>query len=146
MRYSIRNRPQSEQTASPNKYPQKMFNNKSCKKCNTVFAPKAPSHLYCSQECAYWGVVTRYLKRNYGITYTDYMVMHKEQNGKCSICNQEGFAMNPNQVKLVVDHDHETGEVRGLLCHNCNRALGLFKDNVSFLQTAIKYLDKSKKA
>ena len=41
---------------------------------------------------------------------------------------------------LNVDHCHETGKIRGLLCHNCNRALGLFKDNVEFLERAILYL------
>lgn len=43
---------------------------------------------------------------------------------------------------LVVDHDHTTGKVRGLLCHNCNRALGLLQDNKSYLQSAINYLKK----
>jgi len=43
--------------------------------------------------------------------------------------------------KLVVDHDHKTGDIRGMLCHNCNRALGLFKDSVVNLKSAIEYLE-----
>jgi len=48
-----------------------------------------------------------------------------------------------HSMKLVVDHCHEGGQVRGLLCHNCNRALGLLKDDVDTLQKAIDYLGGS---
>lgn len=44
-------------------------------------------------------------------------------------------------TKLNVDHDHKTRNVRGLLCHNCNRALGLLKDNINSLKSAISYLE-----
>jgi hypothetical protein len=50
----------------------------------------------------------------------------------CTICGKE--------ERLVVDHDHETGKVRGLLCNHCNRGLGHFRDNIEFLEDAIKYL------
>ncbi len=50
----------------------------------------------------------------------------------CMICGKE--------EKLVVDHDHETGNVRGLLCNHCNRGLGHFRDNIQFLDNAISYL------
>lgn len=43
---------------------------------------------------------------------------------------------------LVVDHDHKTGKVRGLLCHNCNRALGLLKDNKEIIQNCLSYLER----
>lgn len=49
--------------------------------------------------------------------------------------------LNHHKSKLVVDHCHDTGIVRGLLCHNCNRALGLFKDKIEVLKNAIKYLE-----
>ena len=127
------------------KYPNPYFNVKSCKTCNHDFKPTAPSQLYCGTKCR---GKNSYYKRNYNITETEYLQLKLKHNNRCAICASEGFFIGKNNhtEKLVVDHDHETGAVRGILCHNCNRALGLFKDNVSFLQTAIKYLDKSKKA
>lgn len=62
------------------------------------------------------------------------------------ICGDEGFCIgNKNHTeKLVVDHDHETGQVRDLLCHNCNRALGLFQDNIEIVDSALEYLKQWK--
>lgn len=48
-----------------------------------------------------------------------------------------------HKAKLALDHDHKTGAVRGLLCHNCNRALGLFQDSISNLENAIDYLKRA---
>lgn len=139
--YLIRNKPQSEMTACPSKYPQGYFKPKPCKQCGTVFEPKAPSHMTCSQECADRMVVSRYLLRNYGITLDDYERMLEEQQGKCRICLGEGFVMaSHHKMKLVVDHCHATGVVRGLLCHNCNRALGLLQDSTESLERALDYL------
>ena len=55
--------------------------------------------------------------------------------GRCDICGQE-----PSKRKLVLDHCHETGKLRGLLCGNCNKGLGFFKDNAAILELAIRYL------
>lgn len=145
MKYKNCNKPQDQQTATPDKYPQGTFNEKPCKKCGEPFSPKAPSHLYCSQDCADWALTTRYLKRTYNMNYDDYASLHQQQDGKCAICGGEGFQMRPNAVKLVVDHCHDTGVVRGLLCHNCNRALGLLQDSLSSIQKAFDYVKKFKK-
>lgn len=75
----------------------------------------------------------RHLSRNYGITDSDYQVMYADQSGCCQICRQ-------HHDVLCVDHCHSTGRVRGLLCNNCNRAIGLLGDSVSNLENAIKYL------
>jgi hypothetical protein len=77
------------------------------------------------------------LKKWYGITLADYNQMFEEQNGFCIICGVHQSEVNKT---FCVDHDHETGEVRGLLCDQCNKGLGHFKDNQSFLQKAIDYL------
>ena len=68
----------------------------------------------------------------YGITTLEYEKMLSDQNNKCKICQEE--------KKLFVDHNHETGIVRGLLCHHCNTMLGLAKDSPQTLEGAIAYL------
>ena len=142
--YLASNKPQSEQTSIPSKYPQGYFNSKLCKCCGKLFNPSAPSHMYCSQECADIGLQDAYLKRCYGIDTKEYFRLYNLQNKLCKLCNKEGFKMlQTHKLKLVVDHCHKTGKVRGLLCHNCNRGLGLFKDDVSSLLRAIKYLESA---
>lgn len=78
------------------------------------------------------------LKLNYGITLNDYKRMLEEQNNCCKIC---GIHKDNAGVKgLVVDHCHNEGHIRGLLCGKCNTGLGQFKDDISLLQKAIEYL------
>ena len=66
-----------------------------------------------------------FLKYTYGITLADYDEMLEQQHGVCVICGGVNFAGQ----RLCVDHDHVTGEVRGLLCHNCNLKLGWYDKN-----------------
>ena len=81
------------------------------------------------------------LKRNYGITLQEHQEMYENQNGHCAICKKEG---DGKWKKLCVDHDHETGKVRQLLCRRCNMVLGQVYDNISLLEEHIKYLQKHK--
>jgi hypothetical protein len=84
----------------------------------------------------------RYLQRTYGISADQYDSMFEAQGGVCKLCSSEGFVMKEShKLKLVVDHCHKGGNVRGLLCHNCNRALGLLKDSTETLSKAIAYLE-----
>ena len=72
------------------------------------------------------------------------MEMYDKYEGKCHICRQRGFKIDKNQkLDLAVDHCHKTGKVRGMLCHNCNRGLGLFQDSMVNLKSAYKYLEGS---
>ncbi len=75
-------------------------------------------------------------KRQYGITLHDYDAILRLQNGGCAICEQVAA---PSK-RLVVDHDHVTGKVRGLLCDKHNRALGFFGDDAEMLTRAAMYL------
>ena len=74
------------------------------------------------------------LRRLYGLTLEAYTEMAKEQGGMCAICHKL-----PNRA-LDVDHNHETGKVRQLLCSNCNTLIGLADENVETLQAVIDYL------
>ena len=78
------------------------------------------------------------LKKCYGINLDDFESMEKAQNGVCAICEGKCGTFG----NLSVDHCHETGKVRGLLCSACNRAIGGLKHDVSILERAIAYLKK----
>lgn len=81
----------------------------------------------------------RHLQVKYGITVDEYDTMLKAQDGMCAICGVDRIGRN-----MPVDHDHQTGEIRGILCENCNRGLGLFMDNPHNLRLAADYIDKFK--
>ncbi len=79
------------------------------------------------------------IKRVYGITEFDYDKMLTNQNGKCAICGSIKIGRGKTN-KFCIDHNHKTGNVRGLLCHNCNVLLGKLSDNIELCQNIIKYL------
>jgi len=76
------------------------------------------------------------LQRNFKLIIDQYNKLLEDQNSKCAICGRD------NNVKkaLAVDHNHKTGKIRGLLCHNCNIGLGVFNDNPLILIKVVKYL------
>jgi hypothetical protein len=83
--------------------------------------------------------------RLYGITREFYLQMQENQNSRCAICNATfEESNNPSHDRLVVDHNHKTGKVRGLLCSKCNFALGNFDEDVDKLLNAVEYLRKHK--
>jgi hypothetical protein len=103
-----------------------------CLRCKTVFASpgKAGKQRFCSSEC-WWGQYREdtasrdwewRLQKAYGISGEDYSNLLTSQGGGCAVCGSL-----PKGNRLSVDHDHRTGEVRGLLCAPCNRALGYFE-------------------
>ena len=77
-----------------------------------------------------------YTLKKYGITFDDYNKMFEEQNGCCASCGDHQTLFTK---RLVVDHNHETGKVRALLCSNCNTALGLLKENEERILSLLKY-------
>ena len=74
-----------------------------------------------------------------GITVKEYLEMFRTHNGKCDICGVSHLELNKG---LCIDHNHETGKVRGLLCDSCNKMLGHSKDNPVLLEKAAVYLRK----
>lgn len=83
------------------------------------------------------------LAKNYGLTVAEYNAMLLDQGGVCAVCGKD----EPNEhgrtgkkFRLSVDHCHETGSIRGLLCQRCNRAIGLLGDDPTLMRKAISYL------
>lgn len=82
--------------------------------------------------------ISRSMKMNYGIDIHQYRQMLSEQKGLCKLCGKP-----PRKRRLVIDHCHKTGKIRGLLCNGCNRSLALL-DNPELLRQAIKYKESVK--
>lgn len=89
------------------------------------------------------------LRRKYGITLADYRDLLERQGGVCAICQKPPGESRPGQGRvqgrpvrplLAVDHDHETGKVRGLLCIPCNRGIGFLEDDPQIISRAADYL------
>lgn len=81
-----------------------------------------------------------WLKRNYGIDLKQYNLLLVNQNNACAICKTD---QNKLTIRLAVDHCHNTGKIRGLLCDKCNRGIGYLQDNTELLNNAVKYLKVS---
>ncbi len=80
------------------------------------------------------------LQNQYGISIEEWQIMYDNQQGCCAVCETHQSML---KTILCVDHNHITGEIRGLLCHTCNRAMGLFKDDSMIIKKAMEYLNDS---
>lgn len=126
---------------------------KKCKHCNNEFEVlmirvRSGKGLFCSKKC-YQDYRSKHKqnekqlavfhqkKHKYGLEKDEYISLFQIQNNTCAICG-----ISFNNVRPCVDHSHENGIVRGLLCDNCNRGLGAFKDSAELLMKAINYIKK----
>ena len=100
-----------------------------CKDCTN----KRHKENYCPQKA-----FAKALKGKYNLTIDDYDQLLLDQNGSCAICNGSETG---HLGRFVVDHDHLTGKVRGLLCWSCNVGIGHLKDNPKILVSAANYLN-----
>jgi len=103
-----------------------------CKGCDIEFDVNVKKAGYCSNKC-------RGLHLNYGISLKVFDNLLFTQKNRCYICSLN-FSKTEKNKLAHVDHCHKTGRVRGLLCSNCNRGIGLLQDNHNFFYQAIKYL------
>ena len=78
-----------------------------------------------------------YQIKKYGITPEQYNEMYDKQHGCCNICDRH---QSEFKQRLIVEHCHTTGKVRGLVCHNCNTILGHAHDDIQILLNAIKHI------
>lgn len=122
-----------------------------CKKCKveksiTDFGIHTGNNKYnlsrvckeCNREVDKFSTINKY-----GLSKKDFIAMLENQDSKCKICKSEIKYMsrfNNRTESACVDHDHKTGKVRGLLCSNCNRGIGLLKDDPKILKRAYKYV------
>ena len=83
----------------------------------------------------------RHKYKKYGLTPEGYNILLMGQQNKCAICGSEETRSTSHE--LSVDHNHTTGKIRGLLCNNCNRGIGLLGDNIDNISRAYLYLKKS---
>lgn len=110
-----------------------------CRSCASVRQKKwvesiPDRHLYYRE---------RNLRKAFGIGLEEYDQMLEAQGGVCAICSQEETTVRQGRLQsLSVDHCHDTGKIRGLLCNSCNRALGKFKDSIEHLLAAAAYLEE----
>lgn len=83
----------------------------------------------------------RQLKWKYGITLEEYDAMFEKQGKKCAVCEAtENKGLKQDDRSWSVDHCHTTGQIRGILCNNCNRAIGLLQDSKEIVYRAAEYL------
>ncbi|MHA2400343.1 MAG: endonuclease domain-containing protein [Promethearchaeota archaeon] len=134
---------------------------KICPKCKRIL-PATPVYFYrrkraklgldsYCKECLRIYYTIRSIKRRYGISKNQFEQILRKQNDSCAICgqkfvdlfhphNKESFTYHASAPR--VDHNHKTGEIRGLLCDRCNLLIGEAHENTLVLANAIKYLKK----
>jgi len=117
-----------------------------CERCGGPIPPERNARAkFCSQDCKLKDGqpkrIRRYnLKRKYGLTESEYDAILAEQGGGCAICRTTTPKGRAQQFH--VDHDHDAGGVRGILCSECNTGLGKFRDRIDLLEAAVAYLKR----
>lgn len=136
-----------------------LFETKKCATCNEVkdlreeFWKGQTSCIPCSKlkQKTRWNSRTpkkrleQHLKYKYSLTIKDLMLALEEQDGGCAICAEklpDLLVYNNRRRGYAIDHNHDTGQFRGVLCLPCNSMLGMAKDNKFLLEKAIAYLEK----
>ena len=108
-----------------------------CKACAYEKERKRWSRLSQKEQRSKW------LKTKYGLDWDAYESMYTKQRGRCAVCRITISLTDKDNSHTVacVDHDHEIGHIRGLLCNHCNRAIGLLKDDSSIAMRMVNYLE-----
>ena len=111
-----------------------------CKPCEKTYEETRTKRDWPAERAAKTQDYRRcaHYRHRYGITLEEYDNMLAVQGGRCAICSSEYAGP---KGRFHVDHDHETQEIRGLLCHGCNTALGHMRDSTAILESAIQYLE-----
>lgn len=130
-----------------------------CRKCLASYYQKRYQNLTTTQKLAIqkrhaayqrkWyeknrrHVLDQQCSQKYGLSVSDYRELCDHAKNVCQICGQpETITYRKRKRALVIDHNHKTGKIRGILCNKCNTLLGYANDSVNRLKVAIKYLNK----
>jgi recombination endonuclease VII len=115
---------------------------RSCRYCSVSYSSPDGRQHYCSAECTRTAKSLREAFRRYGITMQEYRAVWVRQGGVCAICKQP--ERTERNHLLTIDHDHVMGHVRGLLCSQCNRAIGLLQDDPKVIEAAARYVRENR--
>lgn len=112
-----------------------MYMSAYCKECTTFKSKQQRTKIGANSARA------NYIQKVYNLSWEDYIYIFTEQQGKCAICKTDIYLAAADITKTAhVDHSHENGRVRGLLCGKCNSSLGGFNEDIELLQNAINYI------
>lgn len=112
---------------------------KRCPSCKKEFPKSEEFFYYTRGKCGTYCKPCERLKHKlskYKLSEREYQQFVRQADGCCEICKEFAFS------RLVIDHCHQTGAVRGLLCYRCNMGLGFFRDSPGVLENATKYLKR----
>jgi hypothetical protein len=115
---------------------------KACTECGESFIRTSPSQRYCTGRC--WLAAHRrgrVQKKRFTIPVVEYRRLLALQDNRCAICRSLSGSNGRND-RLAVDHCHGRNVLRGLLCHRCNTAIGLLRDDLGIIESAIRYLEE----
>lgn len=104
-----------------------------CKQCQSIYTKEWRRNNFSKSR-------NHYVKYKYGITVDQYNKMLEEQYDCCAICST--LFPGGQKESFFIDHDHKTGQIRGLLCRECNLMIGHAKDDTDILRQAVRYLER----
>lgn len=112
-----------------------------CEECGEPYNPTRAAQRYCSGQC--WNRIRARQRKAHELRHRkieprEYAELLTRYGKVCRICGRTN-----GKHRLAVDIDHATGRIRGLLCHRCNTAIGLFRDDPELLAAAIRYLTET---
>ena len=119
--------------------PRQFYTQRACEICCLLYTPRSGTQKFCRRCVPNGDRRAQGVASLYGINKLQFDEMLSMQHDACAICHEPFVDMNSKHIH--VDHDHKTNVVRGVLCHRCNHALGLMKDNPTALRQAATYLE-----
>lgn len=122
---------------------------KECENCQEEYMAGSQIQRFCDAGCCLsfrysTGFINKRRFHHYKLSEHDFVLLLAKQNEVCAICKcPETRTRSNRKIQLAIDHSHDSGLIRGLLCTDCNRGLGMFHDDVHRLESAARYIMES---